>query len=353
MSKNIVICCDGTANEFARRDTTNVVKLFSTLVHDSRQTAYYRLGIGVMEPVGAFSLVSKWWTRPFGKAAAFGLNIEIQEIYSFITDVYERGDRLFLFGFSRGAYAVRVVASLLRILGVLRKESRHLIPYAVRTVSEMTSNPSGVALENFSAIFSAAPCTVHFVGLWDTVSAVGFLRSYFSIPYTANNPSIAIARHAVAIDERRARFRQVLWVNHPHHSMPNLKQVWFPGVHSDVGGGYPEDENGISKVSLGWMLREAADAGLLIHEEKCERVLGTIDGTHSPTNTDAMIHESLSGWWWLPELVPMPRYNYAKGRTVFRMNLGRKRTIPPASLVHVSAFRRYRDKLPVDAVCVE
>jgi uncharacterized protein (DUF2235 family) len=304
-----------------------------------------------MEPVGAFSFVSKFWTRLFGRATAFGLNVEVQEIYSFITDNYELGDRLFLFGFSRGAYAVRVVASLLHMFGVFRKESRHLIPYAVRTVSEiMSSNLKTLELQEFKS-FSSMRCPIHFVGVWDTVSAVGFLRSSFSIPYTASNPSIEIARHAVAIDERRARFRQVLWINRLD-AMPNLKQVWFPGVHSDVGGGYPEGENGISKVSLAWMLREATDAGLLLQKEKCKSVLGTPDQTHSLPDANAITHESLHGWWWLAELVPMPRYDFTAGRVVLRMNLGRRRALPQASLVHASAFPRYRDKLPPDVICV-
>ena len=127
------------------------------------------------------------------------------------------------------------------------------------------------ALANqFKATFSRI-CKPHFVGVWDTVSSVGWFANPLSLPYTSNNPDILIGRHAVAIDEHRAFFRTNLW----HHVAPpaeggphDMKEVWFPGVHCDVGGGYAEKESGLSKIALQWMIAEAQKAGLLVEDEK-------------------------------------------------------------------------------------
>src|SRR5258706_16299969 len=117
--KNIVICCDGTSNEFAK-DTTNVVKLFYTLVLDpSVQIAYYHPGLGTMEPPGALTNIGRRITRLLGLAFGYGLPADIRDAYVFLMDNFEEGDRVFLFGFSRGAYTVRAVASLLNMYGLL------------------------------------------------------------------------------------------------------------------------------------------------------------------------------------------------------------------------------------------
>jgi uncharacterized protein (DUF2235 family) len=111
--KNVVVCCDGTANEFAQ-DRTNVVKLFYALDHDpTRQVTFYHPGLGTMEPPGALTGFTKWLTRLLGKAVGYGLEADVRDAYAFIMRNFEPDDRLFLFGFSRGAYTVRVVASLL------------------------------------------------------------------------------------------------------------------------------------------------------------------------------------------------------------------------------------------------
>src|SRR5690349_21439877 len=112
MPKNVVLCCDGTANEFAQ-DRTNVVKLFSALVQDSaRQVAYYHPGLGSMEPPGALSGLARRLTRLLGQAFGYGLDLDIRDAYVFLMNNYEEGDKIFLFGFSRGAYTVRAVAAL-------------------------------------------------------------------------------------------------------------------------------------------------------------------------------------------------------------------------------------------------
>ncbi len=114
MPKNLVVCCDGTANEFAR-DHTDVVKLFSALVQDpGRQLAFHHPGVGTVEAVGALTSAARKVTKLLGKAVGYGLEADIRDAYASIMGFYEDGDSLFLFGFSRGAYTVRAVASLLQ-----------------------------------------------------------------------------------------------------------------------------------------------------------------------------------------------------------------------------------------------
>jgi uncharacterized protein (DUF2235 family) len=113
MSKNIVVCCDGTANEFAQ-NRTNVIKLYSVLLHDTPgQVTFYHPGIGTMEPFGSLSPVARKFTRLLGMAVGYGLENDIRDAYAFLIQTYEPGDRIYLFGFSRGAFTVRAVASLI------------------------------------------------------------------------------------------------------------------------------------------------------------------------------------------------------------------------------------------------
>ena len=300
--KNLVLCCDGTANQFAR-NRTNVVKLFSTLVQDpKKQAVYYHPGLGTMEPPGALTDVAKRLTRLFGQAFGYGLEADIRDAYAFIMRHFENDDRLFLFGFSRGAYTVRAVAALLYRYGLLPEGNEAHIPYAIRLLSginrvrnkEERSEYFRLAGE-FKATFGKfRPCKPWFVGVWDTVSSVGWFENPLHLPDTADNPDIAIGRHAIAIDERRAFFRSNLWrlKDQPPKSGPvDPKQVWFAGVHCDVGGGYPEVESGLSKIALKWMLDEAIAKGLMVDDDKMALVLGNAGGGHSKPDATARMHE--------------------------------------------------------------
>jgi uncharacterized protein (DUF2235 family) len=104
---------------------------------------------------------------------------------------------------------------------------------------------------DFKSTFATRVCKPWFVGVWDTVSSIGWYENPLQLPFTGDNPDIEIGRHAIAIDERRAFFRTNLWIpkNPPPVHPGDLKQVWFPGVHGDVGGGYPEPESGLSKIA--------------------------------------------------------------------------------------------------------
>jgi uncharacterized protein (DUF2235 family) len=135
MPKNIVVCCDGTANEFAQ-DRTNVIKLSYTLQHASgQQIVYYHPGLGTMEPADALTPFAQKTTRLLGQAIGYGLESDVRDAYVFLMNNFEPGDRVFLFGFSRGAYTVRALASLLHMYGLISSGNEPLVPYAIRMLT--------------------------------------------------------------------------------------------------------------------------------------------------------------------------------------------------------------------------
>jgi uncharacterized protein (DUF2235 family) len=365
MGRNIVLCCDGTANEFAP-DRTNVVKLCYSLIQDpARQIVYYHPGLGTMEPPGALTGFAKNATRLLGQAIGYGLEADVRDAYIFLVNNFRRADRVYLFGFSRGAYTARAVASVLKMYGLLPAGNEALVPYAIRmltAIDKAKDDERGSYFQladDFKETFDpTALCKPHFVGLWDTVSSAGWIENPMRLPFTANNPDIAHGRHAVAIDERRAFFRTNLWWSKDQSvalGPADLKQVWFPGVHADVGGGYPEAESGLAKVSLKWMLREAEDLGLLCDADRKARILGERGKPYAPPNSQADMHESLTWKWWPAELVMKKHYDRDQKLISRRMNLGRYRDIPPGSHIHESAFQRgkeYSKRLPADAIRV-
>jgi uncharacterized protein (DUF2235 family) len=378
MPRNVVVCCDGTANEFSP-DRTNVVKLYYALEHDSPdQVAFYHPGLGTMEPASALSPPTRTITRILGRAVGYGLSADIRDAYTYLVNNLGDDDDLYLFGFSRGAYTARAVCSLLKMYGLIRPGNDPLVPYAIRmmmaigAIREAQSNRQNTTseenqaltnyfklAEDFRNTMSRMACRPHFVGVWDTVSSVGWKNRPIKLPFSADNPDINIGRHAIAIDEKRAFFRTNRWIPSPElqdHGPKDLKQVWFAGVHSDVGGGYPEKESGLSKFPLEWMLEEAKKAGLKVNAARQVEVLGKSAGsTYAPADPDAMMHESLVGSWKLAEWIRKPHYDYRTGKTEMLRNRGKRRSIPPRSLVHESVYRRengaYAKRvLPPDAI---
>jgi uncharacterized protein (DUF2235 family) len=193
-------------------------------------------------------------------------------------------------------------------------------------------------------------CRPHFLGLWDTVSSVGWILDPVglkpgSLPFTKDLKQVNKVRHAVSIDERRAFFRQNLVDKGEDR---DVKEVWFPGVHSDVGGSYPEAESGLSKISLRWMMREAEAAGLLIEPSIIADVIGRNRQYVMPL-AGAMAHNSLTVLWWLAEFWPKSRRRRTASQSgdrrlklpgIPRMNLFRRRTIPEAACLHESVETR-------------
>lgn len=279
MPKNIVVCCDGTGMEFGATNT-NIVKLYEALEKKpSAQAAFYDPGVGTRSAPGMFTTAAKNLSRLAGLAFANGLIENVEDAYRYLMEQYDEGDKVYLFGFSRGAFTVRALAGLLHRCGLLQRGSENLIPYATKMYMRNAPKLAG----DFKRTF-ARPCPVHFLGVWDTVKSVGLFRNP-RFPNSALNPDVAHARHAISIDEARSHYR-------PNFISPapgqDVRQVWFAGVHSDVGGGYKEA--GLANISLHWMAREAANAGLLVDVTRLEAY---------PPDVKGKLHNPLVPFWWL------------------------------------------------------
>jgi Uncharacterized alpha/beta hydrolase domain (DUF2235) len=347
--RNLIICCDGTGNEYCASNS-NVVKLYWTLQSGTdAQVAYYHPGVGTMGARNALTDIGKWWTKVRGLAFGYGVSDNIADAYSFLMNEFRPDDRVYIFGFSRGAYTARALCGLLHMCGLLRTGNEGLVPYALRLFKSSEDNRFQLA-DGFRNTFSI-PCKPHFLGLWDTVSSVGWILDPidlkpWNLPYTTKFPDIPIVRHAVSIDERRAFFRQNL-VHEPALDNQNIKQVWFAGVHSDVGGSYAEAESGLAKLALRWMLCEAQSAGLKLDPQKVIEVLGGVP-TYIAPNPNAELHKSLHGIWWLGEIWPkrFRRPVSVAGQTapVYKsrigLNLARPRAIPEGAHIHQSVLDR-------------
>lgn len=354
MPKNIVICCDGTNGQFSLHNT-NVVRLYSLLDHDpSRQRASYDPGLGTMGAIGAWTPWAEKFTRLLGLAFGYGLKDRIGCAYEHLVNSYEDGDRVFLFGFSRGAYTARALAALLHMFGLIRKGNNNLIPYVTGMFGRGSDQVFALA-RRFKPAFSRE-CTVHFLGLWDTVKSVGWIYDPKNLPFTTNNPSVHIVRHAVSIDERRCFFRQNLW---KAGEGQDVQQVWFAGVHSDVGGGYPESENGLANITLWWMLDEARRNGLLVDEARVQAARARPEYRPDPVGKR---HESLEGAWWILESWPKRHMDMRRDPPVERWEIpfGARRymktpvTIASSVQSLMSSDSSYRPaNLPQDAAVMQ
>lgn len=357
MPRNLVVCCDGTANQFAA-DRTNVLKLaFAAQKDQETQLVYYHPGVGTMAPPGLFTQAGQWLARLLGMAFGYGLNADVRDIYTFIMNQYRQGDRLFIFGFSRGAYSARAVTALLHGYGLLGPGNDPLVPYAIRLLwsadnarTDKEKTAYFQLANDFKASLSVTDCAPHFLGVWDTVSSVGWIANPLSLPYTHSLPDVGIVRHAVSIDERRAFFRTNLIELDP---MRDMQEVWFPGVHCDVGGGYAETESGLSKIALRWMIDEARIAGMTFDDARVDLILGQAGEGYEAPDPNATLHNSLTWPWWPAEFLPKKHWNQAKQKYEWRPNLFRRRRFTPAPLVDGAAWLRadgYALRLPPDAV---
>jgi uncharacterized protein (DUF2235 family) len=305
MAKNIIVCCDGTNNQFSG-DHTNVIRTYKVAVKNEGQVAYYDPGVGTMPVPWKETKLGKRWSMIEGLAFGSGFLQNIEDAYRYLMTVYEPGDEVFIFGFSRGAYTARALAGMLHAVGLLHVGSETLIPYALQYWRKDfgLQSPGVQVCAEFKATL-AWPCPVQFIGVWDTVGSVGFINNFKTFPHTYRNPEVGHVRHAVSIDEKRKCFRQNLMA--PAFERQDIKNVWFAGVHSDVGGGYPPSETGLAKIAFEWMMREAALCGMKVDPVALKREL---EQTGSPPDPAGPLHVSLKGGWWLAELIPDRRYSF-------------------------------------------
>jgi uncharacterized protein (DUF2235 family) len=339
MGKSIVICLDGTGNQMRARGDTNVVRLFSMLdlSDPTAQVAYYDPGVGTFSAAGAWTPVGKRLSKLLGLAFGTGLRANLAEAYLFLMRHWQPGDRIYLFGFSRGAYAVRALAGMLATVGLLRPGLENLVPYAlaVYTRSKDYEAQDWKYLHEFANVFSqevdgkqAVP--IAFVGVWDSVKAAGILRWDIKWPFTRKLRTVETVRHAVSIHEKRRPYREYLVT--PAGGRQRVDEVWFGGVHSDVGGTF-EDDPRLATIALAWMVDGALDAGLRLSAGAYEKWC-----TLTPDHALGAVHRM--GWVWV-------------------LLTYRRRQVPAGASVHQSVQARlahdpnYAPGLPDDVVWVD
>jgi uncharacterized protein (DUF2235 family) len=300
--KRIAIFCDGTWNtpdesKDGKPCQTNVAKMASALLQTSidgtAQLLYYDTGIG------SEGYLLK---RVYDGATGSGITENILQAYRYIIGHYEPGDELFFFGFSRGAFTVRSLSGLIRNSGILKKENAEQAARALKIYRSRKAGlqPRAIEATLFRKTFAVEESTpIKFIGVWDTVGSLGnplWLKSFLSrknqFHDTGLSSKVDFAYHALAVDEKRKNFEATLWHQNPAATGQVLEQVWFPGVHSDIGGGYPE--SGLSDISLQWMIEKA---------EKCELNFGTIECNPDPLSVK---HESYTGFYTLQKKLFRP-----------------------------------------------
>lgn len=362
MPKNIVVCCDGTNNAIVGNET-NVLRLFRMLVRDAYQTTYYDAGVGTRADPTAQWPLRRLIRKRLDGAIGVSIRANVLEGYRFLMRQYEAGDRIFLFGFSRGAYTVRAMAGMIKRCGLLHPEYDNLAEYAWSVFSD--EDQSGKRQDQFGGsarikkVFGRE-IDIHFVGVWDTVSSFGWMWDLLTIPNTARNDAIRHVRHAVSIDEKRCCFQ-------PNRFLPPLppnqdcKEVWFAGVHADVGGGYEETEAGLARITLRWMLREATELELAVDPLRAAEVFGRMGDPKIPDPLAKQHDESVRLGWRLIGWLPRRAFDSKRGKRIWRWpNWSRSRRLNDGALIHKSVETRmgdatlqYRPKLPANYTYVD
>ncbi len=282
MGKNIVVFSDGTGQEGGEGNNTNVYKLFNMVLDRTpRQIAFYDRGLGT------------GWRKLTGNAAGMGISHNIKECYRFIFENYDAGDQIYLLGFSRGATTVRSLTGFIHLFGILPKSRPELIDkaYGIYKTGNVARRES--AARDFVARHHTMWCRIKFLGVWDTVAALGVPLKAIDvvvdkIPYFKHDfhdlslsACVENAYHALSIDDERKTFHPTLWDPKLEKGYQTMKQVWFCGVHTDVGGGYAEP--GLSDIALDWMLRMATAHDLQIYERNEVKIEGNVDDKmHDP-----------------------------------------------------------------------
>lgn len=337
MPKNIVICCDGTDNKLTINENTNVIHLYSCLDFNSSQIAYYNPGVGTIAPIGIRNRIARRLYIFRDLLSASSLDINVMDAYLYLVNHYEEGDKIYLFGFSRGAYTVRMLSGLIKLFGLLHRGNSNHLRYVLEIYSKKEGRELFKMANSFRVRFSRT-IKIHFIGVWDTVVAAGgILNMYKSFPYSKNLRNATVVRHAIAIDERRKHYD--FYPAHEGH--PNLKEVFFAGVHSDVGGSYPEE--GLSKIALEWMLGEASNNGLLLDNYRVNKyVYGAYKSGYQKPDYTKNIHNSCTLKFKIADLIP--RWRFQEKSWFFQMKfdwrLWPKRKINDNALIHESVFKK-------------
>jgi uncharacterized protein (DUF2235 family) len=365
--RNLVICCDGTSNEIGKQ-ISNVLKLYRIADKSDRQIVFYQPGIGTIRMPDAWGRWRQKARSLFEMATGRGLDRDVLNAYLFLAKHYRKGDRIFLFGFSRGAYTVGVLAGMLYLVGLLRDHQSNFASYALKAYKEAAARNDYSTVVEFCKTVLPQSVPVHFLGVWDTVASVVvpggtiFARLKLEeLPNTCENSAVETFRHAMAIDERRRMFRLKPWIDgqefKPNRFSKKAKfpaqdsrQVWFAGSHADVGGGFAEEESALAKYPLLWMLEQAADKGLKIRRAMVNHlVLGRERaGARSYTKPapEGTLHNSMTWGWAALEIFPktVKLREWRKRWAIFGYYLpfAEYRYIPSGSLIHTSVVQRLK-----------
>lgn len=376
MARNIIVCCDGTGNE-VNTELSNVLKLYRVLKWSDEQVVYYNPGIGTYSKNNTWQKYRQKIKGLCQLATGYGLDGDVIDAYNFLCRNYERGDKIWLFGFSRGAYTVRVLAGFLNVIGLLSANQNNLADYAFSAYKKSINDVKNKRLDakaekeetvsalaeawHFSRVSRTKKVQIEFIGVWDTVSSViaprvkGISLDLEILRYTDHNLIVKTFRQAIAIDERRRMFRLKHW-NEPQKFRvkpfkpasdvaQDIKQVWFAGVHSDIGGGYPESESSLSKYPLDWMLEEARAHGLLINQSMANQLVKGINRLNSrykyvAPDEAGCIHDSLISYWklieWLPKRLKWKEWPERRGFLGWYLPCGEPRVIPENAKIHRS-----------------
>jgi uncharacterized protein (DUF2235 family) len=281
VTKRIVLCFDGTWNVPDQKDggvisPSNVFKMKSAVLPrdalGTEQTVFYDTGVGTAV-----------FERLRGGIFGWGLSQKIKDGYRFIVDNFETGDEIYLFGFSRGAYTARSTAGMIRKCGVLRREFANKLQDAYELYRRRDADtPDTDDAQEFRDRF-AQETRIRFIGVWDTVGELGipvgipwmpmtlvhFINKRWEFHDVKLSRSVDYAFQAVAIDERRPQFKPTLWTQNPTAVGQTMEQVWFAGVHTNVGGGYRDP--GLSDITFLWMKDAAERAGLAFNADYIAR----------------------------------------------------------------------------------
>ena len=376
MSKNIVILFDGTSNQISA-DRTNVLRLFGTLEHSDRQIVHYNPGVGTFGANDSWSPLWRDTVEVWGLATGWGLDQTVKEAYRFLVENYQAGpvddghhidrDRIYIFGFSRGAYTARVLAGFIHAFGLTSKYYLNLLDYAYRAYKDIPAQTSAAAVDGVSP-FAAMRLyektldndrpPIKLLGLFDTVASMiemGHGRLQLKThPFTHRNPSVEWVRQALAIDERRTMFRPEPWTPGqdyrgnpfaPIKRKQDFKEVWFAGVHGDVGGGYPEAESAQIKIPLDWMIRETEPPPIGLHYRQgvINKIVLGKDPKYVSLSSTAELHNSMNAAWrlleWIPRRIP-PSSSRRPSEQGYYVPRSDPRLIPAGALLHVSVQAR-------------
>lgn len=336
--RNLVVCLDGTWNTPNQTDLgfqvpSNVAEMARATSRLSsekiKQIVFYDWGVGTAGTID----------KLVGGATGYGIRRSIMVAYEWLDKVYQENDRLFLFGFSRGAYAARSLAGLIGLCGLGQKpdsspHQKRFIQEASNVYRTRQSDRREADAEIFKRKFGTKSANIHFLGVWDTVGALGLptggplgwmtrLNSGFHDVELGCH--VKHARHALAINERRGAFYPTLWQPNTLRKDQTLKQTWFPGVHSNIGGGYVD--RGLSDISLLWMMANANDCGLLVNKTFITRRMSPFVMGHR-RSSDALPYK-LALW------------NRPRDRMIGIVH-------PETEFLHFSAQQRWTDIAPPD-----